>query len=94
MLARAILEISHDALDWKALNNNILVLCKRRAQLKQVVQLVVEVAMSYIPELENDTEGLVVLLETLRQVRVHIGCLEGENVNPFQSEGEAVGGVI
>jgi 26S proteasome regulatory subunit N5 len=84
MLARAILEISHDALDWKALNNNILVLCKRRAQLKQVVQLVVEVAMSYIPELENDTEGLVVLLETLRQVRVHIGCLEGETLTLYK----------
>ena len=67
-----------------SLNNNILVLCKRRAQLKQVVQLVVEVAMSYIPELENDTEGLVVLLETLRQVRVHIGCLEGETLTLYK----------
>ena len=63
----AILEVLHRAGDWKGVNEHIVLLSKRRAQLKQAVAAMVKEAMTYIdlaPTLAVKTE----LIETLNTV--------------------------
>lgn len=63
----AILEVLHTANDWKGLNEHIILLSKRRAQLKQAIAAMVKEAMKYVdaaPSLDVKTE----LIETLNNV--------------------------
>ena len=63
----AILDVLRQAGDWKGINEHIVLLSKRRAQLKQAVGALVKEAMSYIdlcPDLVTKTE----LIETLNAV--------------------------
>ena len=63
----AILDVLHTAGDWKGINEHIVLLTKRRAQLKQAVGALVKRAMSFIdlaPSLAVKTE----LIETLNTV--------------------------
>lgn len=63
----AILDVLHSVKDWKGLNEHIVLLSKRRAQLKQAIAAMVKEAMKYVdtaPSLEVKTE----LIETLNNV--------------------------
>ncbi|KAK9826909.1 hypothetical protein WJX81_008396 [Elliptochloris bilobata] len=63
----AILEVLFKAKDWKALNEHIVLLAKRRSQLKQVVQAFVRQAMGYVDQ-APDKETRVELIKTLQTV--------------------------
>lgn len=67
MACSAILELLFNARDWQQLNEHIILLSKRRSQLKQVVQAFVRQAMSYIDQLpDKDTQ--VELMKALQAV--------------------------
>ncbi|KAL8133089.1 26S proteasome non-ATPase regulatory subunit 12 homolog A-like [Apium graveolens] len=62
-----ILQLCYDARAWKTLNDQIVLLSKRRGQLKQAVTAMVQQAMKYIdetPDIETKTE----LIKTLNSV--------------------------
>ncbi|KXZ45928.1 hypothetical protein GPECTOR_49g512 [Gonium pectorale] len=63
----AILDLCHDARDWRALEENVMLLTKRRSQLKQAIQATVRQAMSYVDNIE-DKETRVSLIKTLQAV--------------------------
>eukprot|EP00897_Mesotaenium_endlicherianum_P008565 jgi/Mesen1/7737/ME000407S06971 len=63
----AIIQICHASGDWKNLNEHIVLLSKRRAQLKQAVSAMVQEAMGYI-EVAPDLDTRVKLIETLSTV--------------------------
>lgn len=63
----AVLGVCFEAKNWKLLEENVVVLSKRRAQLKQAVQAFVRQAMSYIDH-TPDKETKVSLIETLQTV--------------------------
>jgi len=63
----AIVELCHDCGDWKELSANILIISKRRSQLKQVITETVQKAMGFL-EGTPDVETKVELLDTLRTV--------------------------
>eukprot|EP00850_Spirogloea_muscicola_P022759 SM000310S11950 [mRNA] locus=s310:33224:37105:- [translate_table: standard] len=63
----AIIQICYEAKAWKVLNEHIMLLAKRRAQLKQAITAMVQEAMTYIdatPDLETRME----LIKTLNNV--------------------------
>lgn len=64
---RAVLETCFEARDWKTLQENVVVVSKRRGQMKQVVQAVVRQAMGYI-EHTPDKATKVELIKTLQSV--------------------------
>lgn len=63
----AILEVCFKAKDWKLLEEHIVLLSKRRGQLKQVIQAFVRQAMSYMDS-TPDKETQVSLIKTLQTV--------------------------
>ncbi|EIE19531.1 putative 26S proteasome regulatory subunit [Coccomyxa subellipsoidea C-169] len=63
----AILDALYEAKEWKLLNEHILLLAKRRSQLKQAVQAFVRQAMGYIDQ-TPDKESRVELIKTLQTV--------------------------
>eukprot|EP00878_Enallax_costatus_P020026 GHUV01021155.1.p1 GENE.GHUV01021155.1~~GHUV01021155.1.p1 ORF type:complete len:443 (+),score=148.88 GHUV01021155.1:324-1652(+) len=63
----AIVEVCYKAKDWKQLEEQIVLLAKRRGQLKQVIQAFVRQAMSYIDS-APDKETQVSLIKTLQTV--------------------------
>jgi 26S proteasome regulatory subunit N5 len=63
----AILEVCHKAKDWKQLEEQIVLLAKRRGQLKQVIQAFVRQAMGYISSAPSK-ETQVSLIKTLQTV--------------------------
>ncbi|WIA10564.1 hypothetical protein OEZ85_010751 [Tetradesmus obliquus] len=63
----AVLEVCHKAKDLKQLEEHIVLLAKRRGQLKQVIQAFVRQAMAYIDGLP-DKESQVSLIKTLQTV--------------------------
>ncbi|XP_047311449.1 26S proteasome non-ATPase regulatory subunit 12 homolog A-like [Impatiens glandulifera] len=65
--ATDILQLCFDARDWKTLNDQIVLLSKRRGQLKQVVTALVQQAMPYIDE-TPDIETKIELIKTLNSV--------------------------
>lgn len=64
---QALLEVLHVAGDWKGLNDHILLLTKRRSQLKQAIQALVRQAMGYFDS-APDQAALVELIKTLQTV--------------------------
>lgn len=62
-----ILQLCFEARAWKTLNEQIVVLSKRRGQLKQAVTAMVQQAMQYIDE-TPDLESRVELIKTLNNV--------------------------
>eukprot|EP00198_Chlamydomonas_reinhardtii_P003310 XP_001692646.1 predicted protein [Chlamydomonas reinhardtii] len=65
----AILELCYDARDWRGLEENVMLLTKRRSQLKQAVQATVRQAMSYIDAIPaEDKDTRVSLIKTLQAV--------------------------
>jgi hypothetical protein len=63
----AILEVLHRAGDWKGINEHIVLLSKRRAQLKQAVGALVKEAMGYV-DVAPDLATKIALIETLGAV--------------------------
>lgn len=65
--ATDILQLCFEARAWKTLNDQIILLSKRRGQLKQAVIAMVQQAMQYIDE-TPDTDTKVELIKTLNSV--------------------------
>ncbi|KAJ8036924.1 26S proteasome non-ATPase regulatory subunit 12 [Holothuria leucospilota] len=63
----AIVRMCFEVKDWDALNENILLLSKRRSQLKQAVQKMVQEACTYLDK-TPDLETKLKLIDTLRTV--------------------------
>jgi 26S proteasome regulatory subunit N5 len=63
----AIIRIYRDLKDWKAVGEHVVLISKRRAQLKSAVTKTVQEAMSYLDMITDESERLS-LLETLRDV--------------------------
>mmetsp|Transcript_4642 Transcript_4642/g.7740 ORF Transcript_4642/g.7740 Transcript_4642/m.7740 type:complete len:443 (+) Transcript_4642:44-1372(+) len=66
-LVTAMVELCYEAKDWPKLNETISMLSKRRAQLKQAVGAMVQLASKYVDELTDEVTKLA-LIETLRAV--------------------------
>ncbi|KAF2293138.1 hypothetical protein GH714_037844 [Hevea brasiliensis] len=62
-----ILQLCFEAKDWKMLNDQIVLLSKKRGQLKQAVTVMVQQAMQYIDE-TPDLETRIELIKTLNTV--------------------------
>ncbi|KAK1291587.1 hypothetical protein QJS10_CPB17g00512 [Acorus calamus] len=62
-----IVQLCYDARAWKMLNDQIILLSKRRGQLKQAVTAMVQQAMQYIDE-TPDIETRIELIKTLNSV--------------------------
>ena len=63
----AICEICLEAKNWTALNDHIILLSKRRSQLKQAVTKMVRECCTYVDK-TPDKETKIKLIETLRSV--------------------------
>lgn len=63
----AIVEICLEAKNWAALNEHIVLLTKRRSQLKQAVTKMVQECCTYVDKMP-DKETTIKLIETLRTV--------------------------
>ena len=73
----AIVQLCYDTQDWEALNENIMILTKRRGQLKMAIQAMVEQCSKFIDETpDRDTKlKLVNTLRTATEGKVsHSGC--------------------
>mmetsp|Transcript_38677 Transcript_38677/g.87912 ORF Transcript_38677/g.87912 Transcript_38677/m.87912 type:complete len:443 (-) Transcript_38677:854-2182(-) len=66
-LVSAMVEFCYEAKDWPKLNETITMLAKRRAQLKQAVTAMVQLASKYVDE-QPSLEAKLQLIETLRAV--------------------------
>lgn len=67
MLALAIIKLCKDCGEWSELNDHVSLLCKRRAQLKKVVQTIIQEAMKFIDD-TPDKKTKIALIEQLRLV--------------------------
>ncbi|KAG7223691.1 hypothetical protein INR49_015416 [Caranx melampygus] len=63
----AVVQMCHEAKDWDALNENIMLLTKRRSQLKQAVAKMVQECYKYVDSVTDLTIKLR-LIDTLRTV--------------------------
>uniref|UniRef100_A0A8C1R648 26S proteasome non-ATPase regulatory subunit 12 n=2 Tax=Cyprinus carpio TaxID=7962 RepID=A0A8C1R648_CYPCA len=63
----AIVQLCHEAKDWDALNENIMLLSKRRSQLKQAVAKMVQECYTYV-DATTDLSIKLRLIDTLRTV--------------------------
>ncbi|OWK58276.1 26S proteasome non-ATPase regulatory subunit 12 [Lonchura striata] len=63
----AIVKMCYEAKDWDALNENIILLSKRRSQLKQAVAKMVQQCCTYVEEI-TDLPVKLRLIDTLRMV--------------------------
>ncbi len=79
MACSAILELLFEAKDYTQLREHILLLAKRRSQLKQVIQAFVRQAMGYLDKLPNQQEQ-VELIKTLQIVTEGKVCDGGVGV--------------
>ncbi|KAH9960789.1 PCI-domain-containing protein [Lactifluus volemus] len=69
-LVKTILELEYDARDYAQLNSSINALSKKHGQLKDAIQAMVELAMSWLDEIKqrDGVERWLELVETLRTV--------------------------
>jgi 26S proteasome regulatory subunit N5 len=63
----AIIRLFRDRQDWKAVGEHVVLISKRRAQVKAAITKTVQEAMLYLDVIKDDAERMV-LLETLRDV--------------------------
>jgi len=63
-----IVELIKGQKDWKMLNENILLISKRRAQHKKAVTAVVQEGMKILDDLTEDEPALLALIDTIRTV--------------------------
>lgn len=67
LLATTIVQLCKDCGEWQLLNEYILLLSKRRAQLKKVIQTIVQLGLKFVDE-TPDQKVKIALIETLRTV--------------------------
>eukprot|EP00475_Leptophrys_vorax_P023550 TRINITY_DN3220_c4_g1_i1.p1 TRINITY_DN3220_c4_g1~~TRINITY_DN3220_c4_g1_i1.p1 ORF type:complete len:495 (+),score=101.28 TRINITY_DN3220_c4_g1_i1:110-1594(+) len=74
LVALAILRVCRETGEWKALNEQIVALSKRRAQLKQVVAAVVQEAMQYVDDAPDDVskEELIKTLSGVTAGKIYV----------------------
>lgn len=73
-LTEAIVQLCFDAKNWDALNDNLVLLSKRRGQLKQAVTKMVQRAMQFLDQ-TPDKATLLKLIDTLRTItagKIHV----------------------
>ncbi|XP_074602360.1 regulatory particle non-ATPase 5 isoform X1 [Brevipalpus obovatus] len=63
----AIVELCHEAKDWKLLNENIVALSKRRGQIKKAITDMVQKCCEFVDPM-SDREQQLILIDTLRTV--------------------------
>ncbi|KAL4423423.1 hypothetical protein ABPG77_010001 [Micractinium sp. CCAP 211/92] len=70
----AVLEVLYEARDWKGLGEYVVLLSKRRGQLKQAVQAMVRQCMGYLPSTpDQDTQiELIKTLQTLTEGKIYV----------------------
>jgi 26S proteasome regulatory subunit N5 len=92
----AIVQLCYDTQDWEALNENIMILTKRRGQLKMAIQAMVEQCSKFIDE-TPDRDTKLKLVNTLRTategkiyVEVERARLTMELARMRESEGDVV----
>jgi len=61
----AIVQLCHNAENWNALNENILIFVKKRSQLKQSIVCMIKESMNFIEQMPNKEEKMR-LIDTLR----------------------------
>eukprot|EP00300_Choanocystis_sp_HF-7_P017967 c19894_g1_i1.p1 GENE.c19894_g1_i1~~c19894_g1_i1.p1 ORF type:complete len:449 (-),score=127.11 c19894_g1_i1:37-1338(-) len=66
----AIMEVCFESGDWKLLNDHVLILSKRRAQLKQAIAKVVQIGCDLLARVPSpfDLDSKIELIQTLRSV--------------------------
>lgn len=76
----AVMQVCYNAGDWKVLIEHILIISKRRAQVKQAIIKVVEMCMAWLNEQPSkfDPATVIELIETLRAVSAGKMFLEVE----------------
>ncbi|GJP69107.1 hypothetical protein CLOP_g25734 [Closterium sp. NIES-67] len=86
-VAVAILKVCHEAAAWKLLNEQIVALSKRRAQLKQVVAAMVQEAMKYVDDAPDDVirEELIKTLSGVTAGKIYV---EIERARLVEAAGE------
>lgn len=67
---KAAVQHAYDARDHALLNSTINILCKKHGQLKAAIQAIVELSISWLPEIKqrDGQDKWLELLETLRGV--------------------------
>ncbi|CAD6245542.1 unnamed protein product [Miscanthus lutarioriparius] len=75
-----IVELCYKAGAWKTLNDQIVLLSKRRGQLKQAITAMVQKAMDYI-DLTLDIDPRIELIKTLSSVSVGKYCLSVQAIH-------------
>jgi hypothetical protein len=72
-VASAVVRSCWVARAYKALNAHLLALCKRRGQLKQAIMDSVQLAMTYISQLEakSDKEELIITIKTVTDGKIY-----------------------
>lgn len=63
-----IIELLHAANDYDGVNTQLSALSRKHGQLREAVRRMVDKAMEWLPELENDADKRLKLIETLREV--------------------------
>mmetsp|Transcript_30687 Transcript_30687/g.80329 ORF Transcript_30687/g.80329 Transcript_30687/m.80329 type:complete len:457 (-) Transcript_30687:1498-2868(-) len=74
-LLEAIVQMCYDAKDYQALNENLLMLSKRRGALKMPITRMVQRGCLFVDELKGDKETRLKLIDTLRTVtagKIHV----------------------
>eukprot|EP00037_Helgoeca_nana_P014436 m.134726 g.134726 ORF g.134726 m.134726 type:complete len:454 (-) comp22546_c1_seq1:1427-2788(-) len=74
-LLEAIIQMCYDAKDFQALNENILMLSKRRGALKMPITRMVQKGCEFVEDLKEDKETRLKLIDTLRTVtagKIHV----------------------
>ena len=66
-LATAIVQLCKDCGEWQMMNEYVLLLSKRRAQLKKAIQTIVQLALTFVND-TPDQKAKIALIETLRTV--------------------------
>ncbi|CAI5929897.1 unnamed protein product [Closterium sp. NIES-64] len=94
-VAVAILKVCHEAAAWKLLNEQIVALSKRRAQLKQVVAAMVQEAMKYVDDAPDDVirEELIKTLSGVTAGKIYVEIERARLVKRLARMKEAEGKV-
>jgi 26S proteasome regulatory subunit N5 len=73
-IVKVVLDLLHDRQKWELLNEYILILCKRRAQLQKVYETIVQQAFPYIETTPNDEvkRELIVALRTVTAGKIFV----------------------
>lgn len=72
-VAKTIIALCFEARDLTALNNNLVLLSKRRGQIKTAIQEIVRAGITYLDELEGDSKmSLINTLRTITEGKIFI----------------------